>query len=177
MILFFTCYGAMTYFVSVYVVENQLGNEAFTGTVTSVSLAIGIAASLLFGYFYSKMKRKTVFLGFVLLTVSIVLRYAFPSQAMALVGESIGVVAYTTVYAYAYAEIPSLVPPSKIDTAIGLITFVYAVGNFICTYMVTALQSLMQGASYMSVLPVVAAFSVLPIVFEYFVVRSENKNK
>lgn len=163
LVIFYIANMGVSYFVSIYVSEHNLGNEAFAGTIASLSTIGSFFCCLAFGFLYNKLKRYIIFCSYILFALAVLLLILSPSKLTLIIAIFITGGSYGTAFSYSYAHAPSLVSESMTDTAISIATFVYAIGCFFATYVVTFL---MGNGSFSSILPYILGFVIVAIVLE-----------
>jgi MFS family permease len=177
--IFYVANMGISYFVSVYVAENTLGNEAFAGTAASLTTVGSFFCCLAFGYLYNKLKRYVIFISYILFAAAVALLLLGRSPiitviAMLLLGGS-----YGSAFSYSYAHAPSLVEESKVDQSISVCTAVYAIGCFLATYFTTfSMNHFSVKGTFTGILPVMMGLSILVLVIEGIsVVISRKRNQ
>lgn len=140
MTFYYISYCVPAYFSSVYIAEHNLGTEALSGMALSVANIAAMLSGLIFGFIFSKGKNKTAMYAYLLLAISIALMYFFPSRAMVLIGNFIAGSTMSVIYAFSFTFAPSLVPESKKERAISVVTALSVSGQFVATYFVTWLM-------------------------------------
>lgn len=137
-------FNMMAFYVSFYVAEHDLGNEAVAG-VMSTMISIGsMLFCFLYGKIYEKCRVHTMTLSIVLLAVAMALLLLVPNVvvtgvSLILVGGSYGLS-----LTYCYAIGAETAPEGMADTAIGYVTAIYAIGGFVSTYISTWLMEVMH---------------------------------
>jgi MFS family permease len=138
-------FGAtVLYFLSMYIVENNLGDSSFTGLAASVKSIVGLLAGVAFGFIYSKLKRQTNTVCCLVSAVCLVIMIAAPSVISVLVVGTIAGCAYKVAFSYEYVHGFEIVPQSRIDDAVAVTTAVYGLGSFASTYFATWLMGVMR---------------------------------
>lgn len=163
--LFYIANMGISYFVSVYIAENALGNEAFAGTAASMTTVGSFFCCLAFGFLYNKGKRYVIFGPYAAFVLAVLILIFFPNQAACIVALLLLGGSYGFSFSYSYAHAPSLVDASQIDTSISIATFVYAIGCFAATYVVTFLMGLTAG-SFTGILPYILGIGIAVLVLE-----------
>jgi MFS family permease len=138
-------FGAtVLYYLSTYIVENNLGDSSFTGFAASVKSIVGLLAGVSFGFIYSKLKRQTNTVCCLVSAVCLVIMIAAPSAISVLVVGTIAGCAYKVAFSYEYVHGFEIVPSSRIDDAVAVTTAVYGIGSFASTYFATWLMGIMH---------------------------------
>lgn len=153
--------------VSVYVSENNLGNEAYSGMLSSAGTIGSAVICLGFGIIFSKMKVRTSLLSCIILTASLFLLYFFPNKILLVVLCIICGGAYGMMFSYVYAVGPSIVPPENIDKVISYITAAIGVATFSSIYISTALMNITQQKTLSSILPILGIIMGIVTVIEF----------
>ena len=147
-------YYVITYMISVYVIDTGIGNEAFSGTLSSAGTICSFLANLAFGLIYSKLKKATAIPSFIAIGAGFLLMAFFPSRAVALVVCALMGGFWGIFYSFFFTECSVVVPEEKQGTAIGITSAVNGIAMFLCTYLVTGLKSVMKAESVTAVFPV-----------------------
>lgn len=163
------------YYLSSYIMENNLGGAAFAGTAASVKSIIGFLICLIFGLIYKKFGRAVMPGCMIIAALSMILMVLFPSMAVALIFASIGGCAYKIAFSYAYAHGFSLVPASRTDDSASITTAVYGIGSFLSTYYATWLMQVMNTEVVTPTWTVSAVVMVVFAVIEFIVMAKEKK--
>lgn len=165
-----------SYFMSVYVAENNLGNAALTGTAQSLGQVVSFLAALVFGKIFMKLKRGTSLLGFALGILAFGGWYLLSGQAVVYTTYILQSTAYLFVFTYCYAQAPAFVPESRTDMAIGIITATYGIASFISTYVASFAMKLMHTDRFTDTLGIWAAVAVITFAGDliYSVVRRKT---
>lgn len=161
-------YYVIAYMISIYVADTGIGNEAFSGTLSSAGTICSFLANLGFGLIYTKMKKATAIPSLVLLGIGFLLMAFLPVQAVAVVACALMGAAWGIFYSFFYTECSVVVPEDRQGTAIGITSAVNGMAMFVCTYEVTGLKSVMGAQSVASVFPVFAAICLAAAVYAVF---------
>jgi MFS family permease len=155
-------FGAtVLYFLSAYIVENNIGDSAFTGIAAAVKSIVGFLISLVFGVIYGRLKRQTTTVCCVVSALCIGIMIAVPSAFSALVVATIAGCAYKVMFSYMYVHGFEIVPASRIDDTVAITTAVYGVGSFASTYFATFLMKAMNTESATKTFSVSAAIFII----------------
>ena len=121
MFLVATLYFVILYLVALYVADAGVGNEAFSGMLTSV-MTIGTAlSSLAFGFFYRRFRNNVYIpalfaISFVFLSLA-----KFPIAPIIVVALAIAGLAWPFYFCYFYTRCTEIVPATKQGTAISIV--------------------------------------------------------
>jgi MFS family permease len=150
--------ASVLYYISPYIVQNNLGDSEFTGFATSVKSVLGFVICLGFGVVYSALKRRTNAVCLFGAAICLAVMTAWPSRFAALVLASVAGCGYKLAFSYAYAHGFSIVPAARRDDAVAVTTAVYGIGSFASTYFATfAMRALnTDRVTTMFVVPIVA---------------------
>ena len=167
-IIYSLSYAAVAYFVSSYVLENSLGNEATAGNLGSVGTVGSFCCCLLFGKMYNKLGKDVILPWYALNALFMVVLWLFPNLVLTYIaffiqGGSMGIAC-----SYTYAHIPEVVPPSRNDDAIGIMTAVICIGYFLATYFVTASEMILGTEQFTPVLMLCAIVAAIAFLIELF---------
>lgn len=154
-------YYVIVYVIAVYVADAGIGNEAFSGTLSSIGTIASCLACMSFGVVYTKLKKATPLPSFFLIAAGFFLMAAFPNRAIAVICCAVMGASWGIFYSYFYAHCTEIVPEQMQGTALGIVGAVSGIASFFCTYMVTGLQSVMGVTSSVGVWP---AFGVISLV-------------
>lgn len=156
----------LVYFQAVYIAEHNLGNEAFVGFVHTVGSLGSVGMCGVFGFVFSKLKRNSIYLSYIFTTIGCLLLYFMPGKIIATVAFILLMMSYGNAFSYIYGYIPTLVSPSKVDTAIGFGTAAYGLAGFLATYAVTALMGILKTGLFTPVILVILAVNIVLAVVE-----------
>ncbi len=151
----------MSYFISVYVAENALGDAALAGTLNSIMAIGSMVMCIVFGFIYSKLHIRTSLPFFFTMAAAILALFLVHDQVVAMVSVFVGGGSYGCLIAYAYAEGSIRVPAASVDRASGIVTAAYGVACFVATYIETAIMEAM-GTELVS--PTYIIFAVVCVV-------------
>lgn len=158
-----------SYMISLYVVETQIGNEVFISNASTVGTVASLLANFCFGFIYGKMKNKTAFPSFVVITACFVALYLFPAQATVYIVNVFKGFAWGVLYSFFYTQITVMVPEQVTGKAIGWLQVFNGFAAFACSYYITILKSILgidsTRATFVPVAIILAVTAVLAIVF------------
>lgn len=145
------CYMVIMYMMSVYVSDANLGDEAFTGMIGSVTALCTAVASFAFGFVYKKMKASVYLPSLFIMAACFFGMSVVQTQASTLMFAGISAAAWPFFYCYFYTHITEIVPASKQGIATGLAAVCDGLASAGCSYLLTFSQ---QIAGVDSVIPV-----------------------
>ena len=168
-------FNMMAFYISVYVAEHGLGNEALAGVMSSCISLGSLIFCAVFGLFYSKLKKNTLMLCCGMLAGALALLYFVPQQivtavACVLVGGSYGMT-----FAFSYAQGSAIAPEGRIDDAIGIATATYAISGFVSTYISTWLMGIMSDNGSFTPTLIVPLLAMVVCLILYPIVTKEKK--
>lgn len=169
--IFSVCYTPMSMLASLYVSENALGNEAVSGLAASLGTVGSCVCCLAFGFLYSKLKGRTSMISFVAMTLGLLGMYFLPSKYLFLTICTLCGGGYGMFFSYAYAHIPSIVPPQNMSRAISLVTAVIGLASFLGTYVITGLMEIMPAHTITSTCVVLGIVLAITTVLEFINTR------
>lgn len=167
-IFFYTSFCVPSFFNSVYIAENGLGNAAFSGFVTSLTTISGALIGLLFGKIFMKTKSITNALAYLILALCIGAMYFFPTKTTVMVSNFIAGAMMTVAFTYALTYCPSIVPESRINDSLGITQAVCGIAMFSVTYVVTFLMNVFNTELVTPVYIVPAIVMLIAAAAEYF---------
>lgn len=173
-VIFNVVYGFALYFISSYVTENSLGNEAFIGVLGSLSTLGSFLFCVTFGFIYSKMGRNTIIGSYLVAILSMFLLFMFPTTGVVIAVCIVLGGSYGAAVSFQYAHCPLMVPETRINDAIGIVTAAISLGNFGTSYVVTAIMGLM---GVTTVTPVCLVFAVISIFYSISEIVLATKEK
>jgi predicted MFS family arabinose efflux permease len=168
--------ASVLYFISPYIVQNNLGDSEFTGIATSLKSVLGFLICLGFGVIYASLKRKTNTVCLLIAVVCITLMILFPTKFSALILASIAGCAYKVSFSFAYAHGFSIVPASRRDDAVAITTAMYGLGSFGSTYFATSTMNLLGTSSVTKMFIVPVILIVLLALGEIITSLKEKKD-
>lgn len=172
-----TSYYVINYMISVYVTDTGIGNEAFSGTLSSAGTICSFLANLAFGFIYGKLKKATAIPSFLVIGIGFMLMAFLPSKGVAIATCAVMGGFWGIFYSYFFTECSVVVPEEKQGTAIGITSAVNGIAMFLCTYAATGLKSVMGAKSLASVFPVFGAVVLAVCVYAAILAaRGKTKN-
>jgi len=173
-LFYFLSDSAFMAFNSVFIGENAIGDVALTGTIVSINTLSSLAACLLFGFMFSKLRRKVTLLGFALIAGGYALIVGFPCVATQIVGAlMIGFtygIFFTLLYAYAFA----VTPPERGGLVSGLCTCNWSIGIWAGVYLISFFMGIFGGINYAYLAAMVIA--IVGFVWEIFNCRKDDRD-
>lgn len=175
LVLFLYLLAAMgcSYFVSVYVAENALGNESLAGTASSLFTLGSFIFALVFGTMYGKLHRGVNVIALACTIVMLVLMVFTRNPIVLCVAMVVGGGSYGFAYAFALTHMPDVVPASKVDSGMAVIGFVVAIASFVATYFVTFLMGFV--GSFTAATPILLVIAVVALAVEIVSGLAERK--
>lgn len=168
--------ATLAYFPAVFIGENAIGDEAFSGLWNSVWTLVGFVFTMAFGKIFAKLRKATSIPCLIAVVAGTLVMTSFPSKAMALAGSVIIGIGAAVYFAYGYAIVPVIVPASKSNLAVSLTTAVYAGVYFLITYVVTWLMDVMNTNGMVTpVMKAIAIFAIIPLVIEIATQKKFNR--
>ena len=164
-ILVASCYYVIAYTISVYVAETGIGNEAFSGTLSSLGTIFSFLANLGFGIVYAKLRKATAIPSFVVLGIGFLMMAAFPTKSVAMVACAFMGAFWGIFYSFFYTETTVVVPEEKQGTAIGIVNAVNGMAMVVCTYGITLLKSVTGKDTLAGVFPILGVICLAVAVF------------
>jgi len=170
-----SCYYVIAYMISVFVADAGIGNEAFSGTLSSVGTIFSFLANLVFGLYYAKLKKATGLPSFLVLGAGFLLMGLVPTRGVSMVCCALMGAFWGIFYSFFYTETTVVVPEEKQGTALGIINAVNGLCMVVCTYGVTALEGVMGTESIVPLFPILGVLCLLIAAFAaVLVIRAKN---
>ncbi len=148
----FAIMSVMTY-IDLYVTANNLGDASLTGLFGSVQSIASFFACTFFGFTYQKLGTRISIPAYLLLAVSVLLMFLFPSRAVMLVSSAIMGASWGTVYTYWFFRATVVVPENMVGTATGIITTANSLSYLPMAYVVTGLMAFMKVDNFRNIFP------------------------
>lgn len=164
--LFTIAYSALLFFTSTYVAENNLGTPALAGYLNSVGTLGSFTFCLAFGWVYSKLHRYTPIPFYIAAALCNVLLLLYPNRVLALVVCTLYGGIYGSIFSYGYAHSAAVVPSSRINDAVGIVTAAYSIAAFFTTYIVTGLMGLLNTDKFTPIFGFCALLCIIAAGFE-----------
>lgn len=175
MFIWFLAYCSFFSFISVHIQENALGGTAFIGTCSSLTTAGSFVCALVFGFLFSKTRRKISILCSILPIICYIWSYLAPSQISVVVFSVVYGFVYGGIFTLIYAYAAACVPPSKNGIAMGLMTFNYSVAITVGVNIFAALMDSMGKIT--ATYPVAIGFLAVSLVIELICCVKDDKDR
>ncbi len=137
--VFFAALGFFVslYMVGLYVTGAGIGDEAFIGTLSSISTIATAITSVVFGTLYAKFKNAVYLPGLFIMGACYLVMSFFPSQIVAIVCIALLGLLWPTYFCYFYTRCTELVPASKAGTATSIVALSDGLAATGCSYLLT----------------------------------------
>jgi MFS family permease len=142
--LYCVSYCILFLYVSVYVAENALGNEALAGYLTVAMSVVGFFAAMAFGLLYNRLRKFTIVFVYIMIAISITILWLHPSVLAACIAYGIFGGCAALAMSYIYTIAPSLVPPERVSVAIGGVSAGVGIVTFGTTFVIAWVMKLMN---------------------------------
>lgn len=173
-ILVASCYYVIAYTISVYVSETTIGNEAFSGTLSSIGTIFSFLANMTFGFIYAKMRKATAIPSFIMIGIGFLLMAFFPTKIVAMITCAFMGGFWGIFYSYFYTETTVVVPEEKQGTAIGIVNAVNGMAMVVCTYGTTFLRGFTKDGTLISVFPILGIICLAVALFAIVIWKKAN---
>jgi MFS family permease len=167
----------ISYFISVYVADNNLGTEALSGNALAVAAIVSALVTFVFGSIYKNLKRYTVVIAGICSVLSFVVLYFSHSVASVYIAAILNGIAYVSMMSYAFTHCANIVSPDQVDRAIGLVTASYGIGSFLATNIATGVMSIMHTDSFTSTTIVYTAFGAITAIYGLCIALGNSRKK
>lgn len=175
--VFQTLYAITALMISVYTAEMELGGAAFAGTITSTLFIGALAASLLFGFTYPKLKRNTMLIPFACVVIGYGILLFVPKTVPVIIGCLLFGYSNATGLSQAMTRAGILAPAKNASLAISIISAVMGVGFFISTYTVSALKVIIGVDTFVEILPVLFIMSLVLLIVGIIYLAATRKSE
>lgn len=174
--LFNLGYATITYYISTYTQEQNLGGTSFAGFLTAMCTVGSLIISLMFGKIYQKLAGCTSYVAIVMGLISAIMLHFVPGKTTSILAMFMIGGAYGIMYSFAYAHGSALVPISRINDAMGWATIGYALPMFCSTYFVTWLMNdVFHTTSITTVWAATAGIYLFILVFQLIISINARK--
>ncbi|MBE5996317.1 MAG: MFS transporter [Lachnospiraceae bacterium] len=160
-------YTPMMMMTSVYIAENNLGNEALAGLAGSVGTIGSGVFCLLFGFVYSKLKARTSLISYAGMALGLLGMYFIKGPVIFLIICTVAGATYGFLYSYMFTQVTLLVAPEDANRAISYLTAIYAASIFLGPYVTTWIMG-MVGNSITVASLIFGIVCAACLVLEYF---------
>lgn len=171
------CYYVIVFMISVYVTDTGIGNEAFTGSLSSIGTICSCIACAVFGFIYKKLNKATPLPSFAVIGAGFLVMAAFPVKAVALAACGIMGAAWGIFYSFSVTECTVIVPEEKQGIAIGIVGAFIGLASFLCSYLVTGLQAVMGVTNVLPVFTLLGVVALTVFVISTVMVLSQKGKK
>lgn len=174
-VLFTLMYASSAYYMSSWVMENGIGDQALSGTITAVGTIAGFIVCLLFGKIFMKLKKASTIPCFIMAGIALALMYFVQTALIGFISSILLGFAYGIYFSYSYTFVAGIVHYTRIDDAIGMTTTFYSATYFVVTFLATWLMGVMNTQGLFT--PVFIVFACLGIVGLIVEISSQKKYK
>lgn len=175
-LVFFTTAMIFGYFKTVYNAEFQICSVTEIGIQSTVGQIASVVAGLVFGFVFMKTRRYLISICYLILAGCLLMCGMWHTMTMFWVQIIVQNIAYGLAFSALYSVVPEIIPASKLEFGMSLITIAYSFGGFIATYFVTFVMSVFRTESLCPVLIFSAGIMAVVTVLEFFfAVKSRKK--
>ena len=160
-------YTPMMMMTSVYIAENNLGNEALAGLAGSVGTVGSGVFCLLFGFVYSKLKARTSLISYAGMALGLLGMYFIKGPVIFLIICTVAGATYGFLYSYMFTQVTLLVAPEEANRAISYLTAIYAASIFLGPYVTTWIMGIVGNSITVASL-IFGIVCAACLVLEYF---------
>lgn len=154
------CYFVLLYMISLYVTDAGVGDEAFTGMLSSVGTIATAVSSLAFGLMYKKFKNAVYLPALFVMAACFLAMAFFPNPVVTVASVAIAGLVWPFYFCFFYTRCTELVPASKAGTATSIVAVSDGLAAAGCSYLLTGMMGATGGTS-VSVWP---AFGIILLV-------------
>lgn len=179
MIITFTVFSValemVYYFLSTYIVENEIGDAVYIGNTNSIRIAACFFIALVFGTMLKKIGKSLIIICYTLATISFAVLATVPSGTVVRIFYTLLGMSFTIAYVYVYTMAPVIAGRGKQSDAIAILAAMFSAACFLNTYCAGWIEKLFNTTRFTPVLWVCTAMGVICIVASVFsVIRTEK---
>lgn len=175
--VFYTfAYCTILYFVSVYVIENNLGNEATVGVVGTMRALIGFCSSFMFGFVFRKLGKNIIIVPYVLAIVACLLLWLYPAIWCVFFAFGLFGIATSLLRVFHYAACPALAPEKRSGSAVAYIEALTLLAVSVVAYVVTWTKGVAKMETQREFLIVPLIIMAANLVVGVIISRSKKMN-
>jgi MFS family permease len=167
-IVYTTIYFGVFLQISMIATAKGLGGVSLSGALSALGTVGSMALSVSFGFYYNKLGRFTICIGFALMALSYWMLWSAASVPAALIATTLLGASYGLGVSYYMMYCTVIVPPVQIPSAISITTTVLNTGAFLSIYCATLLQNIMGVSTIVEVIPaliiILAAGALLSLI-------------
>ena len=161
------CYMiAVNSFVSVYVVENGLGDASLAGLLTTMGTIGSATMCALFGRVFKRLGLRTSLPNYFIMAVCLFVMFLRPPVPAIMVCCLLSGGCFGTLFSYNYAAGSMIVEPQNVDRATGVVTSAYGLATFVSTYFATFLMDVMGTGFVVDIFPVLVGMCLFAGIVE-----------
>ena len=149
-------YFVMVYLISLYVADAGIGDESFTGMLTSVMTVSTALGSLVFGSVYRKLGNAVCLPALFAISSSFFALSYWPNAVTAPIAAAVAGLAWPFCFCYFYTHCTELVPVAKQSMATSIVASANGLAVTGCSYLLTGVIE-MTGGSCLTVYPLFGA--------------------
>ena len=175
--VFQVSYAVILFFISVYADETGLGGAAFSGQLTAALMGGALAAALLFGFVYPKLKRYSMTLSMVLLVIGYIMLLTLQSPVPVIIACVIFGYANANAFSQAIMRAGIIAPKKNASLSVGIIAAAMGFGFFAATFMVQLIKSIIGVDTLLPVLPIILVVNIVLVVAAFIWIATTNKKE
>ena len=173
--VFVITYMVLSYMVSVYIRENNLGDASLAGLCTSLSTILSAIMCTIFGFTYGKLKRWVVVPSWIIFALFYFLMFLHPSKGIAIAASALMGGAFGNGFSYYYTDGTIIVPRSKITLSVGIITALQGLAMGLASYFSTALMNVLGTDKLTPTFLILGIISVIGAIYAVIFALSNRK--
>lgn len=173
--VWYILYGIIFFQISIYVVERNIGNEAFSGAMASTYSLVAFLFCLAFSFVYSKVKYACGLIYYGLFTVGFLIMLFGSSRfttvlACVLIGMATG-----TALSYFAVRGSLIVPREKMSMAVTCYSACMGIGMGVSTYVAMGIKAILGVDTFVGMLPALVVIAGIGTVMSLvFVIKEKN---
>lgn len=155
----------VTYYMSSYTTENQLGGSELAAAAASLSQLFAFSGAMLFSILYRYLKQWLMPFTLFITASAFFLWLTQPTVSTVYLVYCMVCGASGCLMAYCYTIPLQIMPPEQSDTAVSILTAMSGISGFIPTYLVSGIMKLSDSASFTATIPFYTAAAILLLIF------------
>ncbi len=162
--------------ISVYIIENGIGDESTTGLISSLGTLASCVVCFMFGFIYQKLKRWTILPVFAIMAIGYFALFFFRSLPVLITAFILMSAAYGGVaYSYYFMRATVIVGEEHVTSATSIVMAANGISMFLSTYFATYLMAWMKSDSLTAIFPVLAVICTVWFVIELVLILKDRK--
>lgn len=173
--VWYILYGLIFFQIAVYVAERGIGNEAFSGAMSSVVSMVSFIFCLLFSVVYKRVKRACPVIYFGAFVIGFGIMLCFGSQITTIIACIIIGIGTGIGLSYFAFRGTIIVPKEKMSLAVTTYSATMGIGMSISTYVAMGIKFILGTDTFISMLPILILIALAATVLAVILTIRDNK--